>query len=88
VAEGRCIAPPTEDVPTMLTQLFPAAEIAADHRRTLLADAEAHRLARLVSRRRRARGLRSRAVLRLRTFARRPVPRSRQVAACTAGIVK
>ncbi len=71
----------------MLTQLFPAAEIAADHRRTLLADAEAHRLARLVSRRR-ARGLRSRAVLRLRTFVRRSVPRSRQAAACTAGIVK
>ena len=33
----------------MLNQLFTAADIAADHRRTLLAEAEAHRLARQAS---------------------------------------
>jgi hypothetical protein len=35
-----------EDVTTMLNQLHTAADIAADHRRALLADAQAHRLAR------------------------------------------
>ena len=33
----------------MLNQLFTAADIAADHRRTLLAEAEANRLARQAS---------------------------------------
>jgi hypothetical protein len=35
-----------EDVTEMLNQLFTAADIAADHHRTLLAEAEEYRLAR------------------------------------------
>jgi hypothetical protein len=52
-----CIAAAlSEDVTTMLNQLHTAADLAADHRRTLEAEADAYRLARtaaLVSRTRR-----------------------------------
>jgi hypothetical protein len=42
-----CIAAgPTEDVTTMLNQLHTAADLAADHRRALQAEADAYRLAR------------------------------------------
>jgi hypothetical protein len=39
-------AAPTEDVTTMLNQLHTAADLAADHRHTLQAEAAAYRLAR------------------------------------------
>jgi hypothetical protein len=42
-----CIAAgPTEDVTTMLNQLHTAADLAAEHRRALQAEADAYRLAR------------------------------------------
>jgi hypothetical protein len=39
----------TEDVTTMLNQLHTAADLAADHRRTLEAEAAAYRLARMAA---------------------------------------
>jgi hypothetical protein len=43
-------AGPIEDVTTMLNQLHTAADLAADHRHTLQAEADAYRLARTVER--------------------------------------
>jgi hypothetical protein len=43
--EGWCIADP-RDVTTVLNQLFTTADLAAERRRTLLAEAEDYRLAR------------------------------------------
>jgi hypothetical protein len=43
---SRIAAALSEDVTTMLNQLHTAADLAADHRRTLEAEADAYRLAR------------------------------------------
>jgi hypothetical protein len=77
---------PTEDVTTMLNQLHTIADIAADHRRTLHAEAAAERLARsaVAARPRRSRGHHGFGVLRL--LGRRVTGRPRACAQEIAGL--